>query len=106
MSYVDSDVFDEWNSFQESANGNWDNFISRLKTEYPEFVMEELGSMEQLRKLCREFHGISLSEEEKLMNFKRKFSYVASKCLAPPALAHNREIAELFVKTLDKEFQS
>jgi len=35
------------------------------------------------------------------MSFKRKFMYIAQKCLRPPAVIGNRELVELFVKTLD-----
>jgi len=39
------------------------------------------------------------------MSFKRRFVYIAQKCLRPPAVTENRELIELFVKTLDSAFQ-
>jgi len=39
------------------------------------------------------------------MSFKRRFLYIAQKCLRPPAVTGNRELVELFVKTLDNTFQ-
>jgi len=39
------------------------------------------------------------------MSFKRRFMYIAQKCLRPPAVTGNRELVELFVKTLDSAFQ-
>jgi len=39
------------------------------------------------------------------MNFKRRFMFVAQKCLKPPAATRNRELVELVVKSLDTIFQ-
>jgi len=61
--------------------------------------------MDNLRKLSRENARINLLEEEQLMSFKRRFMYIAQKCLRPLAVTGNRELVELFVKTLDSAFQ-
>jgi len=102
---VDADIHDQWTSFKEYKAGSWNQFLERLKTEYPELTTEEQGSMDHLRKLCRENTGINLLEEERLMSFKRRFVYIAQKCLRPPAVTGNRELIELFVKTLNSAFQ-
>jgi len=39
------------------------------------------------------------------MSFKRRFMFVAQKCLKLPAVTGNRELVELFVKSLDTIFQ-
>jgi len=39
------------------------------------------------------------------MSFKRRFLYIAQKCLKPLAVTGNRELVKLFVKTLDSAFQ-
>ena len=64
--------------------------MSRLKSEYPEITTEEQGSMDQLRRLCRETPEIGLAEEERLLDFKRKFFFIVQKCLKPPAITGNR----------------
>jgi len=102
---VDADIHDQWTSFEEYEAGSWNQFLKRLKTEYPELTTEEQGSMDNLRRLCKENAGINLLEEERLMSFKRRFVYIAQKCLRPPAVTGNRELVELFVKTLDSTFQ-
>ena len=56
--YIDPDINNQWTSFEEYARGNWDNFLSRLRIEYPEITNEEQGSMDQLRWLCREITEI------------------------------------------------
>jgi len=61
--------------------------------------------MDHLRKLCRENAEINLLEKEQLISFKRRFLYIAQKCLRPLAVTGNRELVELFVKTLDSTFQ-
>ena len=61
--------------------------------------------MDHLRKLCRENARINLLEKERLISFKRRFLYIAQKCLRPLAVTGNRELIELFVKTLDNAFQ-
>jgi len=103
--YVDADIHDQWTSFEEYEARSWNQFLERLKTEYPELTTEEQGSMDNLRRLYRENAGINLLEEERLMSFKRRFVYIAQKCLRPPAVTENRELVELFVKTLDSAFQ-
>ena len=103
--YVDADIYDQWTSFKDHKAGSWNQFLERLKTEYPELTTEEQGSMDHLRKLCRENARINLLEEEQLMSFKRRILYIAQKCLRPPAVTGNRELIELFVKTLDNAFQ-
>jgi len=102
---VDADIHDQWTSFEEYEARSWNWFLERLKTEYPELTTEEQGSMDNLRKLCRENARINLLEEERLMSFKRRFVYIAQKCLRLPAVTGNRELVELFVKTLDSAFQ-
>jgi len=60
--------------------------------------------MDKLRRLCRENAGINLLEEERLMSFKRRFVYIVQKYLRLPAVTGNKELVELFVKTLDSAF--
>jgi len=73
--------------------------------EYPELTTKEQGSIDQLRKLCKENARINLLEEEQLMSFERRFLYIAQKCLGPLAVTGNKELIELFVKTLVSAFQ-
>ena len=75
--YVDADIHDQWTSFEEYKAGSWNWFLERLKTGYPELTTEEQGSMNHLRKLCRENAGINLLEKERLISFKRRFVYIA-----------------------------
>jgi len=103
--YVDPDINDQWTSFEEYTRGDWDGFIGRLKSEYPEITTEEQGSMDQLRRLCRETPEIGLAEEERLLDFKRKFFFIAQKCLKPPAITGNRELVEYFMWCLDVNFR-
>ena len=65
--YIDPDINDQWTSFEEYAQGNWDDFLSCLRIEYPEITKEEQGSMDQLRRLCQEITEIGLAEEECLL---------------------------------------
>ena len=102
---MNGDIHDQWTSFEEYEAGSWNWFLERLKTEYPELTTEEQGSMDHLRKLCRENAGINLLEEKQLMSFKRRFLYIAQKCFKLPAVTENKELVELFVKTLDSAFQ-
>jgi len=103
--YIDPDINNQWTSFEEYARGNWDNFLSRLRIEYPEITNEEQGSMDQLRRLCRDITEIGLAEEERLLDFKRKFLFIAQKYLKPPAITGNRELVEHFVRCLDANFR-
>jgi len=105
LSYVEADTADQWASFPEYRAGSWTRFLERLRTEYPELTSEEQGTMGQLRKLCRENTEISMLEEDRLMEFKRWFMYIAQKCLRPPAITGNRELVELFFRSLDTTFQ-
>jgi len=44
-------------------------------------------------------------DEERLMEFKQRFMYIAQKCLKPPAITGNQKLIELFVRSLDNSFQ-
>jgi len=57
--------------------------------------------MDHLRKLYKENARINLLEEKQLISFKRRFLYIAQKCLKLLAVTGNRELIELFVKILD-----
>jgi len=103
--YIDPDINDQWTSFEEYAWGNWDDFLSHLRIEYPEITNEEQGSMDQLRWLCREIPEIGLAKEKRLLDFKRKFLFIVQKCLKPPAITGNRELVEHFVRCLDVNFR-
>jgi len=89
ISYVEADIADQWSSFPEFETRPWNQFLDRLKIEYPELTSEEQGTMGQLHRLCREYLDISLLDEERLMEFKRRFMYIAQKCLKPPAITGN-----------------
>ena len=39
------------------------------------------------------------------MEFKRQFMYIAQKCLRPPVITGNRELVELFFRSLNTTFQ-
>jgi hypothetical protein len=105
VSYVEPSIRDEWSSFAEYITPDWTLFIARLKREYPELVLDEQGSVSGLRSLCGRFRHISQYDEERLLDYKRKFTAIANKCLSPPALVTNRELVEMFVGSLDKNFQ-
>jgi len=70
ISYVKTDIADQWLSFPEFETGPWNQFLDCLKIEYPEFVSEEQRKMGQLHRLCREYSEISLLDEEQLIEFK------------------------------------
>lgn len=105
VSYVEPTTRDEWITFSEYTTTDWKGFLERLRTEYPELVAEEQGSVARLRALNREYRHISIDDEERLLAFKRKFTVMATKCLTKPALVTNRELVELFTRSLDKSFQ-
>jgi len=48
---------------------------------------------------------ISMLEEDRLMEFKRRFMYITQKCLRPPVIIGNKELVELFFRSLDTTFQ-
>lgn len=106
-SYVDAEIYDIWTSFEEyyKEDATWQGFVERLKIEYPELTEEEQGSMEQLKKICQQFRGLTMQDGRELLNFKRKFLYMAQKCLQAPAVTGNRELVELFLRTLDESFR-
>jgi len=101
---MDANIHDQWTSFEEYKAGSWNQFLERLKTEYLELTTEEQGNIDHLRKLCKKNAGINLLEKERLMSFKRRFLYIAQKCLRLLAVTGNRELIKLFVKTLDNVF--
>lgn len=105
VSYVEPTTRDEWITFSEYTTPDWKGFLERLRTEYPELVAEEQGSVARLRALNREYRHISIDDEERLLAFKRKFTVMAGKCLTKPALVTNRELVEMFTRSLDKSFQ-
>ncbi|KXN86460.1 hypothetical protein AN958_10063, partial [Leucoagaricus sp. SymC.cos] len=80
VAYVDANIQDQWMNLTEYKENKWKEFREWLVEEYPELVAEQ---------------------EE----FKREFMAVADKCLALPALVHNRELVTLFRETLSSEFQ-
>ena len=102
--YMDANIHDQWTSFEEYKAGSWNQFLERLKTEYLELTTEEQGNIDHLRKLCKKNAGINLLEKKRLMSFKRRFLYIAQKCLRLLAVTGNRELIKLFVKTLDNVF--
>ena len=67
-------------------------------------MIEKQDSMDQSRKLYREYIGLTLLEEEHLMSFKCRFAYIVQKYLKPLAVIENREFIEFFVKILDNMF--
>ncbi|KXN86856.1 hypothetical protein AN958_09436 [Leucoagaricus sp. SymC.cos] len=105
VAYVNANIQDQWMNLTEYKDNKWKEFRERLVEEYPELVAEQEGSVNSLRLLCLRFDGITIHQLSRLLEFKREFMAVADKCLAPPALVHNRELVTLFRETLSSEFQ-
>jgi hypothetical protein len=105
LDYVSLEVRDDWSTWDEVITPSWDDFEKRLKEEYPETIEVEHGTMQRLRKLCQEYRGLAIDDMATFKQFKRKFVAEAKKLLVPPAIVTNRELVELFVSTLDKEFR-
>ena len=103
--YIDLDINDQWISFKEYTRGNWNDFSSCLRIEYPEITTKEQESMDQLRWLCWDITEIGLAKEERLLDFKWKFLFIAQKCLKSLAITGNRELVEHFVRCLDSNFR-
>jgi hypothetical protein len=104
LSYVNKSVRDEWISFKEYEDKNWEEFMKWLKEEYPELVIEEKGSVAKLKAICRRFRHIGLLDQEDFSSFCRQFQSQANKCLALPSIISNRELVEEFVNTLTPAF--
>lgn len=103
LAYVPHDVRTEWMAIPESQ-GDWKDFKEKLKEEYPELVENEAGLVGAMRVLCSRFRSIAMSEQSRLLLFRRKFLVLLEKCLKPPTLMSNRELVEAFVKSLDPFF--
>ena len=71
ISYIETDIADQWSSFPEFETGPWNQFLDCLKIEYPELISEEQRMMGQLCRLCKEYSDISLLDEKWLMEFKQ-----------------------------------
>jgi uncharacterized coiled-coil protein SlyX len=107
ISYVDSQTRADWTGFAEFAATvpSWSDFKDRLRKEYPQLITGEQGSVKALTRICGSYRPISLGEEERLLEFKRRFTIEANKCLKDPPIISNRELVDMFVDTLDATFK-
>ena len=104
VSYIKLDIYDKLFNFKEFKADNQKQFLERLKLEFPELMSEKQDTIDQLRKLTCKYQNILLLEDY-FLAFKKHFMYIAQKYLKLPAVTKNKDLVELFAKSLNNIFQ-
>ncbi|KAJ7318778.1 hypothetical protein DFH08DRAFT_819666 [Mycena albidolilacea] len=78
--------------------------LTKILQLYPEIAAHESGTLENLERLCAEFHGIRQNEEGRLRWFGIRFCSLAKQLQRPPALVTNRDACARYLRTMDSGF--
>jgi len=95
-----------WRDHDNYANLSYDDFLKEVYKRYPELKEDEVGTVDDLEKLCRRYQGIRLQDEGKLKRFGAEFSALYKKLSKHPAVILNKEACLKYLETLDSSFAS
>ena len=95
-----------WRDHDNYANLSYDDFLKEVYKRYPELKEDEVGTVDDLDKLCRRHQGIRLQDEGKLKRFGTEFSALYKKLSKQPAVILNKEACSKYLETLDSSFAS
>ena len=103
--YADQESEEEWRALGTFYRGHsWNDFKEELMRNYPEAAEAERGTPARIKQVCSEARGIELGDLSALFAFRRAFMAEAKKLTKKPAAMANRELVELFLKTLSPTF--
>jgi len=103
---TDQDTKDQWKGFDSYSNGTFDEFIAEIEDLYPELEDVKVGSLQKLRKICKENQDIEMSDAGRLKLFSKKFETEAAKLMKPPASISNGELVGKFLECLDEKLEA
>ncbi|KAF8909431.1 hypothetical protein CPB84DRAFT_1624593, partial [Gymnopilus junonius] len=75
----------------------WVEFKKELQESYIKALDDELGSITELKKICRKHSPIASDELKDLQAFKREFVAEARSLFKEPAVLSNHEAIDLFL---------
>ncbi|KAJ7617712.1 hypothetical protein B0H17DRAFT_1152419 [Mycena rosella] len=75
-----------WRSLAIYGTGTYDEFLEDVFKSYPEVKMEEIGSVESLKTICKRYKGVKVFDEGKLRCFGVEFHTIAKKLMSGQAL--------------------
>ena len=102
--YADVKSEKEWKYLKTYDGKDWMAFKKELQGEYVEALDEELGSLKELRRICKAHHDIYSTDLAELQDLKREFLAEAKCLLKAPATLSNREAVDKFLDCLSDEF--
>ena len=103
--YTDQKTEFEWRAFDTYDPSSTDEeFKTALIDDYPEAKMAGKGTLENLRKICKEHQRLHIDDINELKSLTRSFRAEQKLLLKPPALVSNRELVDLFLGCLKEAF--
>ncbi|KAJ6600454.1 hypothetical protein DFH09DRAFT_1302927 [Mycena vulgaris] len=86
------------------GNGTLDEWIEEMEGLYPEIQDLEVGSLENLRLICREHALLTKASEGLVKRFGVAFVTEANKLLKAPAIVSNRELVEYYLAVFESGY--
>ncbi|KAG6834159.1 hypothetical protein H0H93_011497, partial [Arthromyces matolae] len=100
VEYTDPETEAEWKGFDTYTKGTWSEFVSEIKSSYPEAEVE-VGSVANLEKICREHARLSQKEASELYSLVRKFRAEGKKLMK---VVGNGPLIDKFLQCLTPSF--
>ncbi|KAJ7710344.1 hypothetical protein B0H17DRAFT_1223358 [Mycena rosella] len=95
-----------WCSLAIYGTGTYDKFLEEVFKSCPGVKMEEIGSVESLKTICKRYKGVKVSDKGKLRHFGVEFHTIAKKLMSGQALTTNLQGCQMYLDTLDEVFSS
>lgn len=105
--YLDADSEIQWKAFSKFENGTYADFKTQVLAAYPKAVDVLKGSVTALKRRIKQIGPVDVDERDELSSLIRIVrAEVAKLKLIKPPIHTNRELVELFLSRLTKEFAS
>lgn len=103
--YADAKSEKQWKYLNAYKLLDWKKFVEELKGSYTEAMDDQLGSIKELKRICRSYQDIRSNDLAELQEFKLAFIAEAKSLQEPPAVLSNREAVDFFLDALSDEFR-
>ncbi|RXW15748.1 hypothetical protein EST38_g10106 [Candolleomyces aberdarensis] len=100
LSYSERQV---WMQMEKYRTGTYQQFKDQVLGFHPEALRQAKGDISHLRIVCVPFVGTKRKHYDSLIEFHLKFRHEAGKL--ETMIVSNRELAELYLGTLDEDFR-
>jgi hypothetical protein len=94
----------EWEGMSGYTTGTFDEWVEQIEQLFPEIRTMQIGSLQELDKICQKYQGIKKTDKGKIERFNLSFGHEARKLEKPPSLVTNIALVDKYLSCFDAQF--